>query len=188
MAAKSSATRGPKEIPFPVSLLLLPILLTAAVFAVPYQAVASIFVRRKERRFISEMQAVNRVMPWDDSARALVESRGTLIEEWFGPNGPVRWWWTEDDIRTKSAHVWTDEGAAALFDQSYDSFSEWCHSRYTHPENGTALLIASSYLRETPDPREHLGAESPIPVVAVKSEAALTWTRRHDRRYASKAH
>jgi len=91
MTAKRDIAREPKEVPFPLSLVFIPMLFVGAALSYPYQAIADVLLRRRERRFEAEMKAANRFV-WDGAIQSLVDRGGTLIEEWFGPKGPVRWW------------------------------------------------------------------------------------------------
>jgi hypothetical protein len=99
-------------------------------------------------------------------AEALVEERGTLIEEWSSLNGPVHYWWVDDNVTASSPHKWTDEGAEALIgDDEYGSFSSWCHEKYL--KNGKAKLVACSYVPEMRWHRADCEPKLTIPVVAI---------------------
>jgi hypothetical protein len=37
-------------------------------------------------------------MEWSDFVRAVVENRGTFVEERYSLKGPDRWWWTEENV------------------------------------------------------------------------------------------
>lgn len=176
MTTKRDVARKPKEVPFPLSLLFIPILFVGAALSYPYLAVVNALLRRKERRFEAEMLAANRSFMWDGSIQSLVDRGGTLIEEWFCPKGPVRWWWTRDDISATSPHVFTEVGPMALFDDSYDAFSVWCHDHYLN-RNATTLFVASSYGTRAL-PRNKLEEKLALPVVAIKSATALRWAQR----------
>jgi hypothetical protein len=135
---KPVAKRKPIEIGFPLSLLLIPILIIAGGLSVPHVIVARSIRRRRERVFQGRIRAAGRVMEWSDLIRAVDETRGTIIEERYSLKGPVRWWWTAEDPHELCPHV-----ASNWRDESFRSFSEWCQERYTSIHAGRALLIAT---------------------------------------------
>lgn len=77
---------------------------------------------------------------------------GTLIVDSFTPaKGVLRCWWTPDDIRAISPfEVTRHERFEDLVDEvmrnhptiSISPFDSWAYDRYTHPETGTAILLA----------------------------------------------
>ena len=102
-----------------------------------------------------------------DFAAVLQERRGTLIEEWFSNKGPVRYWWTCDDVPAASPFKWTAFGVEAVFGREYDDFSLWV--RKTYIENTNTQLVSCSYVPEMISPRKDKETAIPIPVVAVYS-------------------
>ena len=70
----------------------------------------------------------------------------------------------------------TDDGATALFDETYDAFSGWYRDHYLS-QSHTTLFVASSYTTGTP-PRSHRQEKLAVPIVAVKRLEALRWTQR----------
>jgi len=85
-------------------------------------------------------------MDGPEFAAVLQERRGTLIEEWFSNKGPVRYWWTCDDVPSVSPLKWTAFGIEAVFGREYDDFSSWV--RMTYLENINTRLVSSSYVPE----------------------------------------
>ena len=115
MRGTSSERSGPREIPFPLSLLFIPVLLVAGLPSIPVGAVMIVYFRHSERRFVKTMRQEQHVMNGPEFAAVLQERRGTLIEEWFSNKGPVRYWWTCDDVPSVSPLKWTAFGIEAVF-------------------------------------------------------------------------
>lgn len=113
MRGTSAERSGPREIPFSLSLLFIPVLLVAGLLSIPVGAVMVVYFRHSERRFVKTMRQEHRVMNEPDFAAVLQERRGTLIEEWFSNKGPVRYWWTSDDVPAASPFKWTASGVEA---------------------------------------------------------------------------
>ena len=76
---------------------VLPLLLVGGVLAIPYAMIARRVMSRRERRFIDSMKADGRI-DWDDFIHKINASHGTLIVERFSFKGPIRMWWTGDDV------------------------------------------------------------------------------------------
>jgi hypothetical protein len=162
MKRSSEERRGPREIPW---LIGLPLLLIAGLVSIPVGGVLVAYYTVKETRFARKMKLAGRVMSERQWTAALDEKRGTLIEEWFSQKGPVRYWWTEDDIPSVTPFAWTASGFEASVGREYDEFSLWCHSNYL--ENNKALFLSGSYERNRKGPRYNPEAAIAIPVVAM---------------------
>ena len=79
-------------------------------------------------------------MPWPELVRAMRETGGTCIEEKFSTKGPVRFWWTQEDVYRESPYEIIDwftmrKGFKGL------EFAHWCRARYTHADKGSAVLV-----------------------------------------------
>jgi hypothetical protein len=140
--------RNPKarEIGLPWSLLAIPVLFIAAGLSLPYSLFARRVQQRRERAFRAQMQAQGRVIEWSDFLKAINETRGTLIEERYSFKGPVRWWWTPENVYDICSHSPVN-WLAMVNDRQFRPFVEWCHQRYTSPDKGQALLVTGA-LRE----------------------------------------
>jgi len=134
--------KRPIHIPMPLSLLLVPLLFIGAGISIPFSLVQRRIQRRREHTFRLEMEARGRILGWQDFMHALEEARGTIIEERSSFKGPVRWWWTTENVRELSPHASAD-WLTMLNDESYQPFAIWCRQRYTSPDNGHALLVAT---------------------------------------------
>jgi hypothetical protein len=78
-------------------------------------------------------------MEWSDFVHALDETRGTAILERYSFKGPVRWWWTSENIYDACPYPTVDW--VTMLDESFLPFAEWCRQRYTSPERGQAFLV-----------------------------------------------
>src|SRR5258708_6043669 len=121
------------------SVLLLPFLFIAAGLYLPYAFGLGYFQRRNDRAFRGKMTTLGRVMEWSDFNRALEQAHGTAIVERYSFAGPVRLWWTSEDIYDVCPYPTVDWWA--LRDESFLPFAEWCRARYTSPDTGLALLV-----------------------------------------------
>jgi hypothetical protein len=59
---------------------------------------ARFLIYREEKRLRRQLQLVGRFIPWADIEAKFSAGTGTLIIEHRGPKGPIREWWTEDDV------------------------------------------------------------------------------------------
>jgi hypothetical protein len=133
--------RKPVEIGLPWSLFFIPVLFVAAGFSIPYTFVVAYIQRRQQRAFKATMQASGRVMTWSDFIRALSdERRGTFIVERSSFKGPVRWWWTTENVYEQSPYPIAD-WLTMCIDESFCPFAEWFRDRYTNVDKGKALLV-----------------------------------------------
>ena len=112
--------QGPKKAgPVLSVLLMLLLLLMAAVVTLSYPFFAPFVAYRRwqTRQFVKRMAAANRVMERPCFELALEEKRGTVIEEWVPFKvgaGPLRRWWTADDVRNVSPYSPPEDGAEAI--------------------------------------------------------------------------
>ena len=93
----------------------------------------------RENSLRTAMKAHGRLVRWAEFLEKMRASGGTCIEEKFSPKGPVRFWWTPDDVHAESPHRIIDwftmhKGGAGA------PFVLWCRERYTS-ESGSALLV-----------------------------------------------
>ena len=73
------------------------------------------------------------------------EKGGTCIEEWFSPKGPVRFWWTPENVYRESPFEIIDwftmrKGRRA------EPFIRWCRDRYTNADGGSAVLVDAPFV------------------------------------------
>jgi hypothetical protein len=122
--------------------LLLPLLLVAGVLSIPYTMVSRRVQSRRERRFAHTMMAAGRTIDWERFTSEINAGHGTLIVERFSFKGPVRLWWTREDIYEVCPYPLVDWLTMAR-ETSFDPVRDWCHSQYTS-DTGSALLIKGS--------------------------------------------
>src|SRR5262249_20729399 len=96
---------------------------------------------RDERRFRKRMKARDRYLTLDRLRQRLEAGEGTLIRE-SGVKGPVRIWWTEDDIPAKGTLVTTDEEYFAVFRGEPHAYNLHCWQEYLAAETGKAILTS----------------------------------------------
>lgn len=78
--------------------LLLPLLLVGGVLSIPFTMVWGRVKSRRERRFANTMKADGRIIEWERFISELNAGHGTLIVERFSFKGPIRLWWTREDV------------------------------------------------------------------------------------------
>jgi hypothetical protein len=120
-------------------ILLLPLLLAAGALSIPYALVARRVVARRERRFNNCMKADGRTMEWAQFIREINDGHGTLIVERFSFKGPVRMWWTGENIYEVCPYPLVDWFTMTK-DASFDELRDWCRNRYTGATS-SALLV-----------------------------------------------
>lgn len=123
-----------------LGVVLIPVVFAGGLFAIPY----SIFLRwrrkRHEIRLRALMKAQHRWIGWQEFLRAMNSRGGTCIEERFSPKGPVRFWWTPENVYTESPHEIIDWFTMRKGRRGAD-FVHWCRARYTSPDSGSAVLV-----------------------------------------------
>lgn len=134
-----------KAVPFPLSVILWILAVVAFLIAVPlsipvtkiWQAIK----RRQERKFATNMRAANRSLPWSEACRRVENGHGCLISDHLSIKGPVRLWWTAEDVAAITPHACFFEELPDNEESLDSEFDVWCRSRYTNAESGTALLV-----------------------------------------------
>jgi hypothetical protein len=119
--------------------LLLPLLLVGGVLSIPYTIVWRIVKSRRERRFANSMKADGRVIDWEHFIAEINAGHGTLIVERFSFKGPIRMWWTSEDVYEICPYPLVDWLTMAR-ETSLDAVRDWCYSKYTS-NTGSALLV-----------------------------------------------
>jgi hypothetical protein len=122
--------------------LLLPLLFAGAALSIPYTAVSRRLRARRERQFTRSMRTSGRTMEWAHFIREMRDGNGTLIVERFSFKGPIRMWWTADNVYELCQYPLVDWLTMAN-DTDFDLLKDWGHERYTGT-TASALLVEGS--------------------------------------------
>lgn len=146
LSKENTAKIGNTTIPYPFSavlgLLMIPVLGVAAAASIPVAGISRFIKRRGETRFAAQMKDARRWISWAEAHSEVERGRGTFIEENLSFKGPFRLWWTPEDIPAASPYPCSFEALADGFlEPGAIAFYGWCHSRFTNPESGIALLV-----------------------------------------------
>jgi hypothetical protein len=120
--------------------LLVPVFAGLALLAVPYIFILGWARQHREHCFRMRMKSRGRLMPWAEFLRAMRDSGGTCIEERFSPKGPVRFWWTPENVHRESPYPIIDWFTMRKGRQA-EPFIHWCRERYTGANDGKAVLV-----------------------------------------------
>ena len=122
--------------------LLLPLLVVGGVLSIPYTMVWRRVTSRRERLFANSMKADGRIIDWQHFIPEINAGHGTLIVQRFSFKGPIRMWWTREDVYEVCPYPLVDWLTMAR-ETSFDVVRDWCHSKYTS-NTGSALLVDGS--------------------------------------------
>lgn len=122
-----------------LGVLLFPVFAVVGLLAIPFIFILRWKRQHGEHAFRMRMKSRGRLMPWPEFVQAMHDTGGTCIEERFSPKGPVRFWWTPENVPSESPYPIIDwftmrKGRKA------EPFIRWCRTRYTDAERGTAVL------------------------------------------------
>src|ERR1700722_4782000 len=123
-----------------LGLLLVPFLFIGACFAAPYVLFLRWRQQRREDALKSLMKSQGRFIAWAEFVRTMRESGGTCIEERFSAKGPVRFWWTPENVYGETSHA-TIDWFTMRKGGRYVPFILWCRDRYTKSDGGSAVLV-----------------------------------------------
>jgi hypothetical protein len=123
-----------------LGVLLIPFLFVGACFAIPFGFVLRWKQQHREQALKSLMKSQGRFIGWTEFVRAMRESGGTCIEEKFSAKGPVRFWWTPENVYGESPHEIIDWFTMRK-GRRYEPFVLWCRERYTGADGGSAVLV-----------------------------------------------
>lgn len=132
--------RGTGVFAWILGVLMLPFLFVGACFAAPYVLAMRWRQQHREDRLKKRMKSQGRFIGWAEFQRGMRESGGTCIEERFSAKGPVRFWWTPENVRSESPHEIIDWFTMRKGGR-YVPFVQWCRERYTSPDGGSAILV-----------------------------------------------
>ncbi|HUB51862.1 MAG TPA: hypothetical protein VL986_06940 [Terracidiphilus sp.] len=142
MPTETAEPQQPKKRRFNIliELALIPVAIGVAAVAIPLRFIPRWLLNHREVSFRGLIKSRGRLINWQEFLRRMRDTGGTCIEEKFSPKGPVRFWWTPEDVAAQSPHEIIDwftmrkgrRGAA---------FVRWCRQRYTNADTGSALLV-----------------------------------------------
>src|SRR5215472_1813282 len=132
----------PIELGWVGGVVLLPLLLVGGVLSIPYTTIARRVRSRRERRFANCRKADGRTIDWVQFIRAINDGHGTLLVERFSFKGPIRKWWTADNVYAVCPYPLVDWFTMEN-ETSFDTVRDWCHKRYTS-NTGSAMLVNGS--------------------------------------------
>ena len=102
------------------------------------------FGHKKNGGFAGQLCDLGRTISFDDFYKTLEEGHGTVICEWQDVfKGPVRLWWTPDDIYAATPYPCVDHVHMAT-DPTYRPFLDWCFQQYLSASSGKALYVVAS--------------------------------------------
>jgi hypothetical protein len=135
-------------------------LLVAAVVSVPVEFVWRLRQQRAEKQLRARLAAAGRFIDWDAVEAGLKASAGTLIIEHRSPKGPIREWWTEDDL-VAAAPVPLPTSLVSPPEEGQlrpiQEYAKVCSARYVDIEAGTARLTEVPVpLERRLDPRKYV--------------------------------
>jgi hypothetical protein len=123
-----------------LGMMLIPVLAAGACLAIPFHFVFRWKRQHEEHVFRMLMKSRGRLITWPDLVRAMHDDGGTCIEEKFSPKGPIRFWWTREDVRCESPHEIIDWFTMRKGFKG-QQFVHWCRERYTSADGGSAVLV-----------------------------------------------
>lgn len=123
-----------------MGVVMIPVVLVGACLAIPFTWGVHWLRLHREHKLRLLMRSRGRLMTWTEFARAMHDIGGTCIEEKFTARGPVRFWWTPEDVYEESPYEiigWFTMRKG----RQHAPFVHWCRARYTNPDNGSAMLV-----------------------------------------------
>jgi len=123
-----------------LGVLLVPVFAIVALLAIPYIFLLRWTRQHREHSFRMRMKSRGRLMTWSEFLRLMRGEGGTCIEERFSPKGPVRFWWTPENVQGESPYPIIDWFTMRKGRQA-EPFIRWCRERYTGAKAGKAVLV-----------------------------------------------
>lgn len=88
----------------------------------------------------ASLRATDRYIAWQELLPSLESGEGTLIAESYG-TGPIRIWYTSDDVPAKGEPISTDDEMLGMLSGKISHvFNSRCLREYLDPTNGSASL------------------------------------------------
>jgi hypothetical protein len=123
-----------------LGVLMVPVAVVGAALVIPIHFATRWTRQHGEHKLRLLMKSRGRLINWQEFLRRMREEGGTCIEERFSPRGPVRFWWTPENVGHESPYAIIDwftmrKGRGA------EPFIRWCRERYTSADSGSAVLV-----------------------------------------------
>ena len=128
-----------------LELALIPVAAGVAAVALPLSVIPRWLQKHREGSFRALLKSRGRLINWQEFLRSMHDSGGTCIEEKFSPKGPVRFWWTPEDVAAESPHEIIDWFTMRKGRRS-GPFVQWCRERYTSADTGSAVLVDAAFV------------------------------------------
>jgi hypothetical protein len=121
-------------------LFLAPVLLVIGLVSIPISAGFQFLQYRREGKLRSRLVLAGRYMSWPELEGKLEAGEGTLIVEHRSPKGPIREWWTKDDVIGCSPVPLPVSWMARSQDQlaPLHDYAKECAAKYCDVDEGTA--------------------------------------------------
>jgi hypothetical protein len=119
-----------------------PVFFVAAILYVPFSVFDRRLMCRREKALAQRLASMGRYLPFTELEAKLHAGQGTLIVEHVSTKGPIREWWTPDDVpRTAPeplSHSFHSPGDAESAGQR--AYARKCAQHYVAVDGGTAKL------------------------------------------------
>lgn len=120
-------------------LLVCPLLIIGTIISIPFSILYFIVQDIKEHTLSRDLKSRGRYIPWSQVEHEISQGSGTLIVEHFSPKGPIREWWTEEDV-IGTAPVTLPSSFPAEDVEGLRFYAQACIERYTDMKTGGAKL------------------------------------------------
>ena len=142
-----------------LSPVIFAVLLVAVLVSIPFDFIRRIKQKRREKDICNRLVSEGRFAKWIDVESRLKDGSGTLIVQHCSPKGPIREWWTDDDIigdAPISLPGALSEMPAESELEMLQTYARECSQRYLDEETGLAKLTEVPVPRSVAmDPRKY---------------------------------
>src|ERR1051326_8645483 len=144
--------------------LILVVRLVVAIVSAPFELVYNFRKAGEEPRLRRRLVAAGRFLEWPEVEAKLRAGTGTLIVEHRSPGGPIRDWWTPEDLIAAApvpvpVSVKSRPAEGQPLRQQMHEYAEACAARNVNVESGSAKLT------EFPVPSDRQPDSSQIAIV-----------------------
>ena len=129
---------------FLLSPLFIPFILIGLLVSIPADLIGSFLRAKRERMLKRDLSEAGRFLQNDDLKARLESGSGTLIVVLHTPKGPVREWWTNDDI-INTAPSPLPARIDDCKSHELKAYAKSCVEKYTINNADTAMLTNGVY-------------------------------------------